>query len=323
MKFKNYILLLFFLKMVLLVFSQRTETAINFSSEKNRLVFEVENDALFRSDNYYTAGLALSYTHQNLKHSPAQLLTNTKKSKNYTFSGFGFQQRIFTPYEISDPESITNDRPYSAYLLLTNYSVLINSSNHLRLSNEIGIGLMGEAAKGEEVQTFVHEFIGSTIPVGWDNQLENAFLIDYQLRVEKGFFNNWTANHFVPFSAIRVGTLTNRIQIGLMTKWGNKNNYLLDASKPEKMNKKLIWEWLFEANLQGVYYDATLHGSLFKDDPNALTINETTDRQYQFRTGLNLYYKKISFRYMVKFNSTDFTSAVIHRYASLNIGIAF
>jgi len=54
-----------------------------------------------------------------------------------------------------------------------------------------------------------------------------------------------------------------------------------------------------------------------------LTKDEIISRQYQFRTGFNLYYKKFSFRYMIKFNSTDFNSAVIHRYASLNIGLAF
>jgi len=323
MRFKSYILLLLFLETTMLVFGQRTETAINFTSEKSRLVFETENDLLFGSDNYYTAGLALSCTADNLKKTPAQLILKPNRSEYFSFSGFGFQQRIFTPYSIDEPNSIENDRPYSAYLLVTNFAVLINPTKNLRLSNEIGIGLMGQSAGGKEVQTSIHKLIGSVAPVGWDNQLENTFLIDYQFRIEKGFFNNWTANHFVPFFATRIGTLTDLVQIGLITKWGNKNNYLVNVTTPIELNKKLIWEWLFEANLQGVFYDATLEGGLFNDDLNSLTKDEIISRQYQFRTGVNLYYKKFSFRYMIKFNSTDFNSAVIHRYASVNIGLAF
>jgi len=323
MSFKKQVISFFFLIWSIFVVAQRTETAINLSEKNNRLIFETENDVLFRSDNYYTAGLALSYTNNNLKKTPAQFLLKSKNSENYTFSGFGFQQRIFTPYSIGEPNSIDHDRPYSAYLLLTNFSVLIVPKNHLKLSNEIGIGVMGEAAKGEEVQTFIHSLIGSVTPVGWDNQLENAFLIDYQFRIEKGFFNDWIASHFVPFTAARVGTLTNRVQIGLITKWGNKNNFLKDATLPNKIGKQLVWEWLFEANLQGVFYDATLEGGLFNDDPNAISNNETISRQYQFRMGVNTYYKRFSFRYMVKFNSTDFNNAVIHRYAGLNVGYSF
>ena len=323
MKFKSYILVLFFLKTTFFVFGQRTETAINFTAEKSRLIFETENDMLFGSDNYYTAGLALSYTSDNFKKTPAQLLFRSKNSESYTYSGFGFQQRIFTPYSIAEPNSIEGDRPYSAYLLVTNFAVLINPAKKLKLSNEIGIGVMGQAAGGKEVQKLVHSLIGSITPIGWEFQLGNTFLIDYQFRIEKGFFNDWIANHFVPFAATRVGTLTNLVQVGLMTKWGNKNSFLVNATDPIELNNKLIWEWLFEANLQGVFYDATLEGSLFNDDPNALTKDETISKQYQFRTGFNLYYKKVSFRYMIKFNSTDFNSAVIHRYASVNIGLAF
>ena len=47
--------------------SQRMETAINFDNKISHVIVEVENDLLFGSDHYYTAGIALSYTHKNLK----------------------------------------------------------------------------------------------------------------------------------------------------------------------------------------------------------------------------------------------------------------
>jgi len=99
-------------------FSQRTETSLNVSSSINRLYLEIENDMLFQTDSYYTAGIALSLTNKNLKKSPAQFLFKLNKHKILSFSGFGIQQRIFTPYSITAPNSIANDQPYSAYLLI-------------------------------------------------------------------------------------------------------------------------------------------------------------------------------------------------------------
>ena len=179
---------------------------------------------------------------------------------------------------------------------------------------------MGPAAGGEEMQTFVHEIVNSPKPTGWENQLQNTFLIDYHFRVEKGVFKNKMANHFIPFAAARVGTLTNRVKIGMMVKLGNRNNYF--SSLPNTKNK-FIYEWVFSANLMGVFYDATLQGSLFKDDPNALDKSEIVSHQYQFRTGFNANYKNFTLRYMLNFNSSNLNSTIFHRYGSVNFGYSF
>ena len=306
------------------VFGQRTEMAIDFNDKINRLVIEAENDMLFGSDHYYTSGIAISYLNKKMKYSPAQLILKSKDPRNICFSGFGFEQRMFTPYSIIQSDSIVGDRPYSAYLLATNFSVLINPERQLKISNELGIGIMGPAAAGEWAQSLVHQIIGSPIPIGWENQLKNAFLIDYQFRIEKGFFGDWTASHFIPFAKARIGTLTNRIGLGLLIKFGNVNKTLAEYTKPKKYNKRFVWQWVFEANLQGVFYDATLQGGLFNGyEAINLSRKETISRQYHLRMGVNFYYKQFYFRYMVKFNSQDFISGVIHRYGGINIGVSF
>ena len=303
--------------------SQRTETAVDFSPKYNRLVFDMDNDMLFSTDSYYTAGVGLSYTNKKLKKTPAQLILKPKSEDVITFTGFGIKQRIFTPSSITEPEGIQNDQPYSAFILATNYSVLINPKKHLKISNEIGIGIMGPAAGGEQMQTFVHKIVGSPIPLGWDMQLANTFLIDYDFRIEKGFGNVWLANHIILFAGARVGTLTNRVQIGLMAKLGNKQKFLLPKQNLTELKDKFIWDWTFAANLQGVFYDATLQGSMFIDDPNALDKTQTTSQQIVFRTGFNAYYKNFSLRYMLIFNSASFDAAIYHRYGGVNLGYSF
>ncbi len=314
--------ILIFLFIPILSFSQRTEVALSFSEKNNRLDFELNNDMLFSTDNYYTAGIAFSYTNKKFEKTLAQLILKPRFKNVLNYSGFGVEQRMFTPTSITQPGLVPHDQPYSAYLLLTNFSVNVNLERKMKVSNEIGVGLMGPYAFGEEMQTLVHKAVGSAIPVGWENQLRSTFLLDYQFRIERGFGADWFANHVVTFVDARFGTLINRIQLGTMIKFGNKNRYLQELSLGN-IEKKLIWEWVFSANLQGVFYDATLQGGLFSNDPNALSSNEIISHQYRFRMGVTLYYQNFSLRYMINYNSSTFNESVYHRYGGINIGYSF
>jgi hypothetical protein len=305
------------------VFAQRTETTLNFDTKVSHLMLEVENDLLFQSDQYYTAGIAFYYTHERLKKTPAQLILKSKDADNLRFSGFGIEHRMFTPFSIVDPEAIENDRPYSAYLLATNFSVLINPKKHLTMSNEIGIGIIGPGAGGEELQSFIHGLIGSEIPIGWEKQINNAFLIDYQFRIEKGFFGPWLSSHLIPIAELRAGTLKDQINLGLLLKFGNKWQ-AISSGEMHSNTDSFIWECVMEAKLQGVFYDATLQGGLMNgDEIVTLSIGDTFMRQYHIRFGGNLYYKTVYLRYMVQLNSPDFSVGIVHRYGGVTLGFSF
>ncbi len=318
----NRLLVLYFC-LPFLSLAQRTETAISLSSKLSRIDFELNNDMLFSTDSYYTAGLGLAYTNKKFTKTLAQFILKTKNENVINFSGFSIEQKMFTPSSIIAPKTIPKDQPYSAYLLLTNYSVNVNQAMKMKISNEIGIGLMGPQAYGEEMQTIVHRLVDVAEPIGWNDQLQNTLLLDYQIRIERGFGPDWFANHVIPFLGTRIGTLTDRVQIGTMIKFGNKNKYLTSDTDLEVTKKKIIWEWTFSANLQGVFYDATLQGSIFRNDPNALEKSDIISHQYQFRTGINFFYQNISLRYMVNFNSSNFNEAIYHRYGGINIGYSF
>ena len=322
---RRFIVTILLLTFSLLSEGQRSETAINFDWRKSHVEFEIENDVFFQSDHYYTGGLAISYTHRNLKNTPAQLILHSKSSDNYQFSGFGIQHRLYTPYDISDPYAIPFDRPYSSYVLISNFSVLINKSKNLKMSNELGIGVMGPAAMGEELQCSVHGLINSYEPIGWEGQLSNTFLIDYQFRIEKGLGNNWLFTHLIPVAEARVGTLKDEIALGLMLSFGNSTPVLASGILHEASQKdRFIWEFVFEADILGVLYDATLQGGISNsNDENALTMNEVYARQYHIRTGVNTYYKGFFLRYMIHFNSRDFENALVHHYGGIYFGFSF
>jgi len=99
---------------------------------------------------------------------------------------------------------------------------------------------------------------------------------------------------------------------------------MLELAKKEYNKRKIVWEWIFGANLHGVFYDATLEGGLFnKDETIVLPKQDIIEQQYQLRMGINFYYKRFSFRYMVNYNSKNFANAVIHKYGSANFGYSF
>jgi lipid A 3-O-deacylase len=304
---------------------QRTETALNFDDRTSHFTMEAENDFFFDTDQYYTAGEAFSYTHSRLKKTPAQLLMRSKDVNDFSFSGFGLEHRMFTPYSIVFPDSISNDRPYSSYIMITNFSVLIKPMQHLKMSTEIGIGILGPAASGEQIQYVIHQLIGSSRPIGWGNQLNNSFIIDYQFRIEKGFFTPWIANHFIPIGEVRVGTLQNKLAIGLMIKFGNSIKYLSGINVVANKKNILVWDWVFEAKIQEVFFDATLQGGLMNGDEKDKTLNtrNVLSTQYHLRTGINIYYSGIFVRFMMNYNSNDFNAGDSHKYGSINFGFAF
>jgi hypothetical protein len=322
---KHILLIAIFYFNVQFVLGQRTETVLNFDDKTNHFTIEFENDVFFKTDQYYTAGEAFSYTNKKLKNTPAQLISRAITTSDISFNGFGIEHRMFTPFSTTNPELIPDDRPYSSYLMVTNFSVLIKPGQHLKLSNEIGIGVIGPAAKGKQIQIGIHRIIESAQPIGWENQLKNAFIIDYQFRIEKGFFTPWLAEHIVPIGEVRVGTLQNKIAGGILLKSGNSEKYLSAYKSTVDKENKIIWNFVIETKVQYVFYDATLQGGLMNGDEinRSLKSTEILSMQFHLRAGINIYYRGIFVRFMLNSNSTDFSNGVSHGYGSLNLGFAF
>jgi lipid A 3-O-deacylase len=321
---KNFILAFLLLIIGIKMNGQRTESVLNFDFNTNHLYFEIENDVFLFSDHYYTGGLAIFYTNRKLKNTPAQFILRSKNLKVNYFSGFGIEQRLFTPFSISDPAEAKQDRPYSAYIMITNFSVLVNTKNKLKISNEIGLGILGPGAKGMEFQTFIHELTNSVAPVGWENQINNTPILDYQFRIEKGLFKSNVSDFIIPFSEVRIGTYKDEISLGLLLRLGNSNKMLVYKNAFVDIHKRLVWDFVMEAKFKTVFYDCTLHNG-FSGEDNVYNLNyQDIDRfLYYFRTGLNLYYKGFYLRYMVYLNSPDFLNGRYHRYSGIYFGFSF
>ncbi len=97
-------------------------------------------------------------------------------------AGMVLGQNIFTPEDITVSELQPTERPYAGWFYL-GFS-LVRDGRHgsphegyldrRRMDAlELDIGMVGPASLAEDVQTTWHEFIDTTRPRGWDNQLDN------------------------------------------------------------------------------------------------------------------------------------------------------
>lgn len=96
---------------------------------------------------------------------------------------YSLGHNLYTPKDITRVTQDPNDRPWAAFLY-TSAGLVSVTNNHID-EIEATLGIVGPAALGRQVQTFVHENISdSPTPRGWDNQLSNepGLMLSWQRR---------------------------------------------------------------------------------------------------------------------------------------------
>jgi len=147
------------------------------------ITVRLENDSTNPgSDRYYTGGWQLGYT------SPTGAVPGFLASMGEAVWGPGQQrfaidlsQLLFTPSFTGVANPPQNDRPYAATLMAG--VSLIHDTDHTRSTLGLGLGVIGPAALGSEVQNGFHRATGQEELRGWDTQIPNQPVI--QLAVQR------------------------------------------------------------------------------------------------------------------------------------------
>lgn len=144
---------------------------------KHTLTIQLENDFINPgSDKYYTNGFRIAYT------SPTGQVPDFLSQFGRSLLGAGQQrlaielsQHIFTPFanQVAYPPS--NDRPYAGVLMAT--ATLIQDTDTSRTALGMGVGIIGPAALGRQVQSVAHTILGDTKDQGWGTQIPNQPVI--------------------------------------------------------------------------------------------------------------------------------------------------
>ncbi len=158
----------------------------------------IDNDlfALRSKDQDYTGGLSLTLAGKratNYAFSLDPILDSVDK-----FTGFntlkdrsdrqlhslevGFT--VFTPDDISNQAQQVGDRPYATLLYLSNTEESIDLTNDTAWISSFSLGVIGSPIVGE-LQTEIHDLLGSDTPVGWDNQISDGGELTFKYSVAK------------------------------------------------------------------------------------------------------------------------------------------
>ena len=144
---------------------------------KHTITIQLENDSTRPgSDNYYTNGFRIGYT------SPTDQLPAPLASFGTALLGegrqrftFGLSQVINTPLFTKLANPPANDRPYSA-VLMGSFGI-IHDTSLARTALGLGLGVIGPAALGRQVQNGFHDSIGQGDVRGWATQIPNQPVI--------------------------------------------------------------------------------------------------------------------------------------------------
>jgi lipid A 3-O-deacylase len=84
---------------------------------------------------------------------------------------FSIGKNIYTPEDLERTDLIQDDRPYAG---ITYLAIGFHSKNSHRMDSlELDLGIVGPHSYAEQCQKAIHDWIYSTDPKGWDNQLKD------------------------------------------------------------------------------------------------------------------------------------------------------
>jgi hypothetical protein len=179
--------------------------AIDFTAGTSRL--EIDNDLFFKSDDEFTSGISFQ-RHSNLATSwddvrmPAwskfgQRFPGLRRSNSYRRMGVSIGQNLQTPDDLEATELVLDDVPYAGALIVgLNWTAFDDDAF---MGYALLAGVIGPLAGGEAVQKVIHELNQSAESRGWENQLANELVVNFNGMFKKklaklGTAERWSAD---------------------------------------------------------------------------------------------------------------------------------
>lgn len=188
--------------------------------------FVIENDAFFGTDYHYTNGILLDYVSDRHDVSPTlgsfiYNLPNIDPDDNI-YTGIHVGQQIYTPTNLRTTELLENDRPYAGYLF---GGISLTASNYHELQQwRLSAGVVGPSSKAEQFQLSIHDWLGVNMPQGWENQLENETILQfdyaYTWRQAWHFNGGGMGRDILPSFGFALGNAAVHADVGLTFRYG-------------------------------------------------------------------------------------------------------
>lgn len=301
-----------------LSFGQKIENTASFRDVKsdNYFRFHYDNDYFTATDRFYTQGYTFELTSPQLAKNPINFLFIKSKNSADKF-GLSLEHIGFTPTTIKSDEILYGDRPFAAAIFLKSFKIATDTINKTRIESSLSIGIIGPGAFGYEMQKGIHEWIGDEIPKGWQHQIKNDLVLNYNLTHEKELvrFKDYFAlnSHLTA----RLGTLNTNASVGFSATLGLINSPFTSTYHKNKFQIYLYSQPL--ANFIG--YDASLQGGLFnRSSPYTIPDSDIERITLQNNFGIVMQWRSLYLEYSRVLLTREFETSKSHKWGGFKIG---
>jgi hypothetical protein len=269
----------------------------------------LDNDALYypaSTDRFYSNGLELTYF--------SKVSTTSSGLKQWSFA---LRHRIYNGLSNASPEVLDLDRPYVGYGWLSASRDRYNLDNQTIFRAKAALGWMGSGAGGAYVQNQFHALLENSGEVyGWDRQLQDMPIIQMEAS------HSWFAeSNYIAIGAdagAALGSLTTNAFVG-----GQIYTGLLDQPFSLRSNKVSFIQLHGTVKAVAVGYDATLQGSPFLEDPNALSVNQIAHGRVETGLFLESQWKGLHISTGFQWMSPEIKGLPGHRFGTIRVGYFF
>lgn len=281
--------------------------------------FNYDNDYFASRDQDYTQGYNFELVAPGLRQNPINtlLLQQKKSTRKY---GISIEHIGFTPFNIKSPSIQFGDRPFAAAIMLKSFAITTDSIHKTRLVSSLNLGIIGPGAFGKEMQVAIHEATGNTIPQGWQNQIKNDAVVNYELNYEKQLLSYESLFSLQSNAALRLGTLYMNATVGFNSTFGIINS----PFSQQKTKKNFALYAYAQPLLTLVGYDATLQGGLLNRKSPYTIANSSIERfTASANYGIIIQTHTMYFEYSQALSTREFKEGTSSKWGGIKVGFRF
>lgn len=275
-----------------------------------------ENDFFSATDEYYTQGINLELVSPAMKKNPLAYAL-IRPNFGYVRYGLGFQHNGYTPSTVSYNEIQYGDRPFAGTMFLQTFMIAIDSAKKQRFTSSLSTGVIGPLAGAGQMQRSIHKWLNNYTPHGWDNQIQNDLILNYQVDYEKQLIGLGKVFSLAANGSARVGTLSDKAGVGVTMMIG----YFESPYSSAKAGKNDFRIYAYEhPEFSFIGYDATLQGGVFDhDSPYTIKAGDINRVTFQNRFGFVAQYQRIYLEYFLAVSSREFEQQKMHTWGGIQV----
>ncbi len=287
--------------------------------------FNYDNDYFTATDYYYTQGVNFEVVAPAYKRFFLGKLLYAGKQGARQY-GIAIEHNGYTPTNISSDQILYGDRPFAAALMLKTFAMTDQPERKQRITSSLTLGVIGPAAGGQEMQRDIHKRIHATAPQGWQYQIANDVVLNYEMGYEKNVAHARDIFLFNMLGTLHAGTLSTKATAGAVIMLGRLNPKILSTfggtGSTFQPTKKLRFHAYAQPLVNIVGYDATLQGGMLNhSSPYVIAAENISRVTGQINYGVVVTFNSMYLEYYSAAISPEWDSGISHRWGGIRVGV--